>query len=602
VTTTTTNKRRAGVTTVEAPGASPEAVLRLNRLGRELRLTDQILSVDMDTVSIVPSGPAPAWTTLDGDAVSFALDKMPAPTSRDAVAVWLGTNAHELGHVLFTPRRNSPLMRLVLESESLDRRGIAQLHNIVEDQREERLLLGRFAPWRTYLTAALGHHLVANSETAWLLMAGRTWLPDAVRAEARARFVEAWNEATADEVTSIVGEYQYLTDPGDTEADEAWRLLCQLHGIFDGAMPKLPRSCTVMTGGEPDTSEPATSCPPTASEASEPGTEPGDEGEGEGDEGDDAEGEGEGKAAKPGEPTSEPGKGAGSEPSKPGTVQRELRDALSKAASDQLRSDEEVRAELDSVLDALRHGRAGDDASGEEPIGRYEPATDAARRLHHEVGDALLDLKDASEPGWVRRTDSGRLNVRRLLNPSVDVDELFDRYEPGQMDASQLELCLLLDVSGSMAGQRHALAETAWAIRQAVDDIEGAATVIAWDSGPHRIMSRAGDRPDDRMFVPAATGGTLPTSALAETHRLLADSSARHRLCVILTDGDWYSTGEPHKLIGAMRDAGVVTVLAQLGAGALDPHGCEHAATIGELSDLARLFGRIARDRIGSWL
>lgn len=583
-----TTHSRSGKTTVDVPNLTPGALLRLSRLGRELRITGQILSDDLDSTSIVADGPAPAWTTLDGDAMSFSMRHMPKPSSRVDLGVWLGTFAHELGHNLFSPRSGSELMRRVIAAERSYLRGMAQLANIAEDQRQERLLLARFAPWRTYLTAALGHHLVADSETAWLLMTGRTWLPSNVRLDARAKFVGRWGEAMADEVTSLIGDYQHLTDPGDAEVAEAWSILERLHAIFDGAMPTLPRGCVVIEGGEPDTSEPGESVPESADEAGDAYGDPCPDGvPSEGDE------EGDDGGSKP---TSKPGKSKGSK-----DVRGDLRKALKDAAKDDLDGDGEASDDLDSILDALDHGRAGDAAEGDAPEGRFEVASDAARRLHHEVGDALLDLKDQSEPGWDRRTDGGRLSVRRLVDPFVPADELFDRWTAGQLDASELEVVLVVDVSGSMQSSTMPLAESVWAIRQAVDDIEGACTVITFDHGPHRILAAGGDRPDDRMFVPTATGGTVPTSALREAYRLLADSSARNRLLIVLTDGSWYSN-DGESSIEAARAMGVVTVCALLGDDAgRDGHGCEHVSSIDEPFELALLFRRVAAARIGAW-
>ena len=241
-------KARRGSTNVDIGGLSPHANQRLYRLGRELRLTDQILSADVDTVSIEANGPAPAWTTLDGDHISFSMSHMPMPRTSVDVAVWLGTNAHELGHVIFSPRRQSPLMRRVIEADKLFSRGLADLHNIVEDQRQERLLLAMFAPWRAYLPAALAHHLVADDPSAWVLMCGRTWLPAEVRQRARELFVKEWNDHTASEVARIVGEYQRLTDPGDLEYDEAFELLQDLFALFDLKQPTLRASLPAVAG------------------------------------------------------------------------------------------------------------------------------------------------------------------------------------------------------------------------------------------------------------------------------------------------------------------------------------------------------------------
>ena len=609
----TPNRRGTTTVRVDDENMTPAQLVRLSRLGRELRLLDQILSTDLDTVSIVQSGPAPAWTTLDGDHVSFALGMMPFPNDKVDVAVWLGTNAHELGHVLFSPRRYSPLMQRVIDGDRFIMPGLSQLHNILEDQRQERLILGRFAPWRSYLVAALGHHITVNDESAWLLLCGRTWLPAITRDQAKARFVVAFDQSTADEVASIVGEYQHLVDPGFAQSDEAWDLLERLHSALPH-MPTLPSGCAVMVGGEPDTdpSVDADSAPPSADEADgdQAEGEANEQGQGQGEEqdGDGADGNAKGKGDKPNDQSDDKGTGAGKDGTPPVTTTRRVREQLSKAAEQQIKDDKEASDDIAHILDALRNGRSGgNDIDGDAPVGAFVDVTDAARSLRHEVSDALLDLKDASEPGWIKRTDSGRLKVGRLINPNIDADEWFDRYEPGQLDASELEVFVLLDVSGSMSGYTHPLSEATWAIRHAVDDLEGSCTVFTFSSGEYRVLCGPNDRPDDRMFSLSSWGGTDPNNALATAYRTLADSQVRNRLMVVLTDGAWYEAETPNSnsnVIAAMNQAGITTVCALLGSmvEANDDHGCQFAAMISDPMELARLFRRVAEASIHRWM
>jgi uncharacterized sporulation protein YeaH/YhbH (DUF444 family) len=607
------NDQRLGSTLVDLDEVSPYELLRVQRLARELRLTDQILSVDLDSVAVVNAGPAPAWTTLEGDKVAFAYNRMPNLDDRAAIAVWLGTNAHELGHVLFSPRRTSTLMYRVLESDRAYLKGIATMHNIVEDQRQERLILARFAPWTGYLTAALGHHLVADDESAWLLMAGRTWLPDSVRAVAKARMIATRGQHDTDEVTRIVGEYQRLTDPGDTECDIAWELLQELHRMFeDNPPPPSNGTCVVMDGGEPTTDDPTGTPYPTADEAESDDDDAHDDddasdGDDADDDDDDGDGDGSGagdtsatdKTPEGGDDADAGGAGAGDTPSEPltrGTIRKALKDA----ARDIIRNDQSAADELDSITDAVEYGRPGDIAEGDDAKGRYDEPTDTARQLHREVSDALMDLKNDAEPGWNRRTDSGKLNVRRLLNPTTEPDAMFDRYEPGMMDAAELEVVLLLDVSGSMHQQCHALGEATYAIRHAIDDLEGTITVVTFDSGPHRLLAAPGDRPDGRMFVPSSQGGTQPKTAIHEAWRVLAGASAKNRLFIVLTDGDWYSTDNDATIV-ALAESGVTTMCVLLGTSATQDHGCQYVAHIEDPTDLARLFRQVAVDRISSW-
>jgi hypothetical protein len=558
---------RQGQTRITVPNANltPAQRVTLDRLARELRLTDQILADDLDTLNVDFYGPAPAWTSLEGDCITFALDRMPMPTSPLSVAVWLGTNAHELGHVLFSPRRESLLMARVIEGDTFHLRGIANLANICEDQRQERLLLARFAPWRAYLVAALGHHLKYEDASAWVLLAGRTWLPADLRDEAHRRFAKAYGRASADEVTHLVGDYQRLLDPGDSEADEAWEILLRLHELFGTTQPPVGSRCQVIEGGEPDTTDPGEDAPAAADEPAE-----------------DDEDEGGQEASSPAE---------SKKPHRP----RALKDRITKAAQAQLTAEQDVAEDLAGILESLRSGHGAGTVEGEDAPGRHQPVTDRAWRLHREVTEALVDLRDESEPGWVKRTGSGRLSARRLAAGS-DPEQLFDRYEPGAMETTDLELVLLLDVSGSMATAAEELGEVTWAIRWAVEDIEGAATVITWDSGPHRILASPGERPDERVFVPKVLGGTRPASALAEAYRLLSGSQSRNRLMVIVTDGFWADLENPEQIVGAMNDEGITTVCALLGneVDLTDLHQCQHGGPIAEPAALGAMFRDVA--------
>src|SRR6185295_14759482 len=88
---------RRGENKVQLADETPATeLLRVTRLARELRLTNQMLSMDVDAVNVQAIGGAPAWTTTDGTTVTFGYDMMPpitAVASRVNVAVWLGTNA-----------------------------------------------------------------------------------------------------------------------------------------------------------------------------------------------------------------------------------------------------------------------------------------------------------------------------------------------------------------------------------------------------------------------------------------------------------------------------------------------------------------------------
>ena len=578
--------QRHGTTKVFVDNCTPEEQVRLFRLGREIRLTDQILSDDLATVTIVEDGPAAAWTSLEGDHITFSMAHMPMPKGRKELAIWLGTNAHELGHVLFTPRRNSLLMRRLKDAEEVLYPGIRRVWNVLEDQREERLLIGRFSPWKGYLIAGLTHHLTRHlNHNSWFLFCGRTWMPDEVRARSRAAFATYWGVSVADQITTLVSRFQKLPDPGEYDAQEAFEIVGRIYDLI-GSPEGGDCGGGDIRDGEPCTDGEDDDAPPTGDEAGEPCTD-GEKGDG-----------------------TDEGTGAGKEHSgskhDDALDEDAIRKLLEEAVKDIVEHDEETAKDLDNVEDALDQARNGGEVEGGTPVGRMIGVTDRARFLWHDVGDALLDLKEKSEPAWIKRVDNGRLNVGRYVT-GCDDDELFDRYEPGQMDASDLEVCLLVDVSGSMGQHIMQLGESVWAMRRAVEDLDGRITVLSYEGGHnHQVLCRPGDRCDDRMFVPQALGGTEPTSAIKQGWTALSDSEARNKLLIILTDGHWWSTvGDT--IINSMNKREIVTVMAVLGRGSKDLdkaglHGCQYGAGVRDPFALARLFRRIAAERIASWM
>jgi hypothetical protein len=578
---------RQGTTAIAAVG-TPEEVERLRRLARELRLTDQILTWDVDSVDVMEVGPAPAWTSLDGTKITFSARRMPKPEGPYEIAVWLGVNAHELGHVLFSPRESSPLVGRLMT------KGIEQfwrMHNVVEDQRQERLLLGRFSAWSGYLIAALAHHIPPDADGAWLLLAGRTWVPAADRDAAYDEFAVATSGEMADRVRTLVGDYQRLTDPGESQVNEAWSIIEELVMIAGSLAPAT--TCKPIAGGDPE-GDSATGNPdlPPAADEDEPDEGEDEDGEGEqsgkgddddADDGDAEDGESEGDSSKDGEKgdgqpepapkdgKGEQGQGAGTESGEP---EKSLKDALKDAAKEALKGD--AAKDLERVVDAVDSVSDPGDSEAPRHDGSYEPATATAQQLEREISDALLDLKDDCEAGWVKRTDSGRLNVRRWkTDPSADYDELFDRFDPGALDAADMEVVLLVDTSGSMSGSARPLGEAVWAIRQAVDRLEGEVSVFTYDTDV-RVLAQGSERVDRRQFMPWTGGGTNPASALDEAYRIVANSQARNRLVLMLTDGQWSGGGEKLRAINA---TGAVTALALMGPWA-EPWECQYGQQI----------------------
>ena len=224
-----------------------------------LDAVDRILS-PANGMSIVNMGdtPAPAWT--DGEHIWLNANVLPqiAAGLTDAeLAVWLGSNHHELGHTLYSPRSSSTLIKAIkdLETSGLYK-GLRRVENIVEDQRQERLVIARFRTWRTYLTAAagyivvegLGGRMTPSIGEIWPWIVGRTWLPADVRAKAKA----GW-PGDGDELARLVGAYQRLADPGEADSQDALQLLVDIRQcLIDGGedLDNLPEGCGKGKPGE----------------------------------------------------------------------------------------------------------------------------------------------------------------------------------------------------------------------------------------------------------------------------------------------------------------------------------------------------------------
>lgn len=156
------------------------------------------------------------------------------------------------------------------------------------------------------------------------------------------------------------------------------------------------------------------------------------------------------------------------------------------------------------------------------------------------------------------------------------LDALCPVRKLGQSQALEygVALALVIDTSGSMAGEKLALAkEAAKASAALLADTDGLA-VVGFSSRPERVRrlavldSRA--RADRQISRLAAQGGTAIFPALDTAYRDLTLARARTKHVILLTDGQTPEEGIP-ELAANMRADGITVSVVGLGQGVSRP-------------------------------
>ena len=562
---------------------------------------------------------APAWS--DASGIWFSGDHIEGNLHLpEGVLSIKGLTCHELAHILYTPRYGANITRHVRDN------GYHKAFNILEDARIERLLAGRYSkavvPW---LTATVAQHLLADAKalpTAFVLTHGRKYLPLELRRAVRQAFVaQHLVKAFAD----VLDEYTGLIYPRDTERAKV--LIREFNALLDSLSadgnPAPDGGCgsdpTGYASGEGE--RPATASEQTADQQGAQQAEQGDDDltddeptagtpdaptdedsddeadeatDGEADEDGDtdnapsnpgfeqAEGEGDDDGASSGAPQPGAGQGGVRQPSSTpsGTPSNGAGVDESKTAT--------VVETLEGILDSIEHEHARDiartiaDYNGEEydegltdegvelPTATTKDikVADNVRVYSDEFAKELLAIQSANDPGWEREVASGRISATRYLR-GCDIDEAFDRWNPGKEDAVDIECVVLLDASGSMSGEPLALATQAmWGIKHALDDIGASTTVVAFGSKAEVLYSSAEQASEKVRAMTDDLGGTVPLQGLRYARDAFAKSSRAVKILFTITDGTWGQVRESEDLVAEIREAGVLTAL-----GYISPYG-----------------------------
>lgn len=591
---------------------------RLAGLASLYQGTDRILTGERLTVVIedYPGAPA-AWT--DGNRIHVNRAEIDS-VDFDTIERMHGLNFHELAHVLYTPRRNTSLTAWAVDN------GFMRSFNMLEDQRIETLLSTRYPSTVPWLTAAIARWVVGDPEatqTGYLLVRGRRYLPGTFRGAFRAAFIR--QDLLAD-IDRIVDDFRRLIFPNDYDRGQA--LIEEFDAIIKAVQASTPddpqgggsnsvscpfghgqRPTETLGTGRPKGPTEQRSTQQRASEGEDEVLPPAvaedvddddddddvdgndgapsdsddhDESDGDGagndtDDEDDADSDEDGDSAP-----SQSGSGTGtdapasdapststsSSPAKSGgrTAGRGAGDELLDIAQrvlDEVRADSEVTEDIQRSLRQVA-GHGGSDTLSKAKWNLITPE-ESYRSMYGSFRKILDRLRQQAEPGWHTREVSGKINVARWTRER-DVSTAFDAWDEGVHDATDLEVVILLDESGSMGTLIGEATNAMWVTKRALDHVGASTTVITFDDTSRTLYHRTDRAEADNVRFSYRSGGTDPVDGLAQAARIFARSRAGQKVLIVFTDGDWYPRADEDDVtsdqyIQKMNRSGVLTAL-----------------------------------------
>lgn len=565
---------------------------RMRALASTYTKVDRVLSGQMLSVTVEEHDNSlpPAWfynkqITLNTAAIG------PVRTRDDVVAI-TGLNYHELGHAMFTPNYS---VASHLRTSS----------NLLEDQRMESLLVATYPQIRPYLMLALRKHFIGkvpDSHLYYYLSAckylGRKFIDKMRREYVNQNDIPAIDRVNKQywamlrnverhrrQLDAVVQKYKDLCpDPAGVQNEQ------ERHG---------DRFCN-------ETPKPQSSMDKDIEDAEKALAE--QEANGEYDNDNDADGQGEGQDdGQEGQDGKGKGKGSGTD-GQGGTNDQSASEQFDKMTGAATSSDEFNR-DVNDNMEKFKSGRAaGYGAPEEHRSSGKEPVDIDLHKSVKQITRELERVQADADPGWHKHRSSGRVNVGRAMQ-GADLDDVFDVWDEGRMDAVDIEAVVLVDISSSMNGfggtysPYKAASKAMWATKRALDELRCSTTVIAFNTGASTVYKANERVPRSEYVLLAPCGGTDPSPALTEAAMILDTTRRKQRVCIVYTDGQWSSEADytrytqdepnPYEVLRLMSRAGVATVLGYIAenhSGDLsDTRGASRRANVTTVDDFVNV-------------
>lgn len=480
-------------------------------------LTKSSITVTAGDFSNMESmGEAPAFN--DGKTIYLNTDVL-AEIDDNSLISLNGINYHEVAHILWSPRGNSEFGRKITAG------GYQTSFNILEDLRIETLMTARFPSTTLSLTQSVLTYIMSNPDPSdsFPLIRGRRYLPIEVRQLSADLYVARHGTAHANNVARIVDEYRLLTYPSDYE--RGYDLIVEFHNLLKLADPKNKTegqcgSRPMLKSGRPESNDKQNNIANRAKNMD--------------------------KKAEDIPPNAEPSAGAGAgvegesqdyDPLMERTeMDKQFADVVREAIKSVMKSKQaktEARQLRSAIRESDRAGRTDLKATAE-----LLPVDNAYRVASKAFGQELSKLRIDSDPHWDIEKPVGRLNINRVMNMDInDINTVFDEWREGR-DEFNIEAVIMCDTSGSMGNVIKEVSQSMWAIKRALEEIDGKVTVIGF-SDKTKLVYGSNERATSQYRFWYDGGGTDPLDALLDAEAILESSRRKTKLLFVITDGEW---------------------------------------------------------------
>ena len=177
------------------------SILAGRQIKCELSNNDALAFTDGNTVFFKFDNLASAFSAyVNRQKWSMAGNTMAQNKLMDRLGELRGLNYHELAHCLFTPKRTSSLVKMILEEVKTTSNlsvssHLPKIFNILEDARIESLFVAKYPASQYFFTDAVMKYIAKNPSTfSFLLMDGRKYLPLGLRNTFRQQLLTGFSQ------------------------------------------------------------------------------------------------------------------------------------------------------------------------------------------------------------------------------------------------------------------------------------------------------------------------------------------------------------------------------------------------------------------------